>query len=61
MTFEDGRDFHPWTPGAQVVHPCAADLYTGRVDVEPPDRWRVVWECRGPAKNYRMESVLTRA
>ncbi|MCP2266730.1 DUF6314 family protein [Promicromonospora thailandica] len=32
VTFEDGRDFHPWTPGA-VEHLCGRDLYRGDLDV----------------------------
>lgn len=40
VTFEDGRDFHPWTAGA-VEHLCGRDLYEGGVAIplelsEPP-------------------------
>jgi len=60
VTFEDGRDFHPWSPGAEVVHPCGADTYTGHVEVLSPDRWTVTWRSEGPAKDYTMISTLTR-
>lgn len=60
VTFEDGRDFHPWAPGDEVVHPCAADTYTGRVDPDGPDRWTVRWDVTGPAKDYTMTTELTR-
>lgn len=60
VTFEDGRDFHPWLPGDRVVHPCGSDIYVGRVE-GGVDRWTVVWEVGGPAKDYRMTSELTRA
>ncbi|MRK00925.1 hypothetical protein GEV27_05260 [Aeromicrobium sp. S22] len=61
VTFEDGRDFHPWAPGDEVVHPCAADTYVGRVEVVDPDRWTVRWDVTGPAKDYTMRTTLTRA
>ncbi|AWB93090.1 hypothetical protein C3E78_13225 [Aeromicrobium chenweiae] len=61
VTFEDGRDFHPWAPGDEVVHPCAPDTYVGRVEVVDPDRWDVRWDVTGPAKDYTMTTVLTRA
>lgn len=32
VTFEDGRDFHPWTVGA-VEHLCGRDLYRGGVEI----------------------------
>lgn len=59
VTFDDGREFHPWQPGDEVVHPCNADTYTGRVDVEADDRWVVEWQVAGPAKDYTMTSRLT--
>lgn len=61
VTFEDGRDFHPWAPGDEVVHPCAPDTYVGRVEVVDPDRWHVRWDVTGPAKDYTMTTALTRA
>lgn len=58
VLFEDGRPFHPWTPGAEVVHPCGADTYRGLVTGDP-SRWSVRWDVTGPAKDYSMTSVLT--
>ncbi len=60
VTFEDGRDFHPWSVGQSVVHPCGADLYEGRIDVTATDAWTVVWVVSGPAKDYTMTTRLTR-
>ncbi len=61
VTFDDGRDFHPWRPGGEVVHPCGADTYVGLVVVESSERWTVEWRVSGPAKDYTMHSTLTRA
>jgi hypothetical protein len=58
VRFDDGRDFHPWSPGEPVVHDCAPDTYRGQVS-GTPDRWTVVWEVSGPAKAYTMTTVLT--
>jgi hypothetical protein len=59
VRFDDGRDFHPWVPGEQVVHDCAPDTYRGTVD-GTPDGWTIVWEVSGPAKDYTMTSALRR-
>lgn len=34
VTFEDGRDFHPWT-ARPVEHACGHDLYEGHVETKP--------------------------
>ena len=60
VTFEDGRDFHPWSVGQSVVHPCGADTYEGRIDVAATGAWTVVWDVTGPAKDYTMTTHLTR-
>lgn len=57
--FADGRVFHPWSWGTPVEHPCAPDDYTG-VLAGGIERWTVRWEARGPAKDYRLDSVLER-
>ena len=59
VLFEDGRPFHRWSPGEQVVHDCTPDVYRGSVTGTPP-RWRVVWEVSGPAKDYTMVTDLAR-
>lgn len=67
VTFDDGRYFHPWSPGEQVKHPCGADLYTGRIDIErahdprarPVMRWTTTWTVTGPSKNYTMTTIFT--
>jgi hypothetical protein len=60
VTFDDGRDFHPWAPGDEVVHPCAADTYVGRIETPGVDAWTVVWHVTGPDKDYSMTTLLTR-
>lgn len=60
VQFADGRPFHDWVWGTTVVHDCAPDEYTG-VLAGDADRWTVRWEARGPAKDYRLDSVLTPA
>ena len=59
--FDDGRPFHPWTPGRAVDHPCRADLYRGLVRIDAPDRWRIGWDVVGPAKDQRILTRLTRS
>jgi hypothetical protein len=39
VTFDDGRDFHRWQPGAEVEDPCAPDLYVGTVERVDENRW----------------------
>jgi len=58
VLFEDGRDFHPWRPGVEVVHPCGADTYEGTVTAVDQGRWRVVWTVRGPGKHYTSTTTL---
>lgn len=61
VTFEDGRPFHPWLLGTDVEHPCGEDRYRGRVDVSDPRlAWRVVWDVRGPGKDYTMRTTYSR-
>lgn len=56
--FSDDRVFHDWVWGTAVAHACSPDDYTGVLDGDT-DRWTVRWEARGPAKDYRLSSVLT--
>lgn len=53
MTFADGRQFHPWRPGAVVEHLCRLDLYRGRIDLLGDDELRVEWTVSGPTKQHR--------
>jgi hypothetical protein len=59
VRFADGRPFHPWRPGVWVTHPCRGDVYTGLVAVGP-GRVRTLWDVRGPAKDQRLVTRLTR-
>lgn len=62
VTFEDGRDFHPWTSAEPVEHPCGRDVYTGRVTPGPDqDHWSLEWVASGPEKDYTMRTAYTRA
>ena len=61
VRFDDGRDFHPWRPGAPVVHPCREDTYRGLITVDRAgDRLRVVWDVGGPDKDRRLFTRATR-
>ncbi|WP_285102390.1 DUF6314 family protein [Promicromonospora sp. MEB111] len=71
VTFEDGRDFHPWTAGA-VEHLCGRDLYRGGIDLPaqvparvpavrvPADSWDLRWHVTGPEKDYLMHTWYAR-
>jgi hypothetical protein len=56
--FSDGRVFHDWVWGSRVEHACAPDDYTGTLAGDTR-RWTVEWHAVGPAKDYRLTSVLT--
>lgn len=62
MCFADGRPFHPWQVGPELVHPCGADTYRGVISQDPgrPDRFEMVWDVTGPGKQQRIVSRLTR-
>jgi hypothetical protein len=59
VRFEDGTDFHPWSPGEAVTHPCSPDTYVGLVD-GAGDTWAIRWDVTGPSKDYTMTTELTR-
>lgn len=61
MCFADGRLFHPWRPGGELVHPCAADVYRGALVFENPDRFEITWDVTGPAKRQRIVSRMSRS
>lgn len=63
VRFEDERPFHPWSVLADVEHPCAPDLYRGRIEVtgDPVASWTVVWDASGPEKDYRIETTYAAA
>lgn len=75
VVFEDGHDFHPWTTGERVEHPCGADMYVGRIEVggidtggpgspdvahAVPAHWSVRWDVSGPNKDYTMVTRVYR-
>ncbi|WP_127480190.1 DUF6314 family protein [Nocardioides pantholopis] len=53
VLFSDGRDFHPWSVGSEVDHPCGADHYRGLVTGDAR-AWTVTWRTTGPHKDYVM-------
>jgi hypothetical protein len=64
VVFDDGRYFHDldlrdgvW----EVEHPCRADRYRGRFEVDHAQRWRHEWSVTGPHKHHRIRTVLERA
>ena len=59
VRFEDGTDFHPWSPGEAVTHPCSPDIYVGLVD-GAGETWAIRWDVTGPSKDYTMTTELTR-
>ena len=56
VRFSDGRDFHPWSVGARVDHPCGRDHYAGLIE-GGADGWTVEWRASGPEKDYVMTTV----
>jgi len=65
MTFADGRQFHPWTVGDPVVHPCAEDTYRGLITILGSEagaasELQIVWEIEGPEKDQHIVSWLRR-
>ncbi len=64
VVFDDGRYFHDldlrggtW----EVEHPCRADHYRGRFEVDGHHRWRHEWVVTGPHKHHCIRTVLERA
>ncbi len=60
MTFADGRPFHPWVLGEQVIHPCAEDTYRGLIERPGADELIITWQVDGPAKDHLIVSRLRR-
>lgn len=60
MCFADGRLFHPWQVGGEVVHPCAADLYRGWIEPNGPDEFTLTWDVTGPHKRQLIVSRMAR-
>ncbi len=59
IRFGDGRPFHDFDPRAAAPaarHECPPDLYRVVYDFARWPGWRVVWEVRGPRKDYAMVS-----
>ncbi|MCU1527733.1 MAG: hypothetical protein JWP75_1496 [Frondihabitans sp.] len=67
--FADGRAFHAWGVGVELVHECSPDMYRGRLEPELPaagrcdrrDAWTMQWAATGPTKDYVIDSRYNRA
>jgi hypothetical protein len=60
MCFADGRPFHPWQVGVEVVHPCRADVYRGRIEPRGADEFEITWDVSGPDKRQLIVSRMRR-
>lgn len=62
VKFEDGRPFHPWSPGDTVTHHCGADTYKGVIDLigtaDKISSWQTIWSVRGPEKDLSIRTRL---
>ncbi len=51
VQFADGRPFHDWVPGTEVVHGCEPDVYVGLVSAADDSGWGMRWVATGPTKS----------
>ncbi|MEM8655857.1 MAG: DUF6314 family protein [Pseudomonadota bacterium] len=59
--FDDGRFFHEVpAAGGRTQHFCDPDTYTGTYDFAAWPAFSVMWQVRGPRKDYEMSSLFTR-
>lgn len=64
VEFEDGRPFHTILLDRSMpddIHHCDPDVYHVSYDFTRWPEWQSVWRVVGPAKDYRMTSVYSRA
>ncbi len=56
--FEDGRQFHEFSPAERPIaaHWCDPDSYRVRYDFSAWPVWSCRWSVDGPRKNYTMQS-----
>ncbi|TCP61898.1 hypothetical protein EV663_10383 [Rhodovulum bhavnagarense] len=59
--FDDGRFFHSINPGPRprARHVCPPDTYEVGYDFTSWPAWCVVWQVKGPRKDYRLRSAFT--
>jgi hypothetical protein len=60
MCFADGSPFHPWQVGVELIHPCRADVYRGRIEPCGADEFTITWDVTGPAKRQLIVSRMRR-
>jgi hypothetical protein len=64
VRFADDREFYRLdlrSGSCRAVHPCRADRYAVTVTWLSDDSFTEVWQVMGPAKDYDITSVYTRA
>ena len=64
VRFADGREFYRLDlsyGSSKAAHPCRADRYVVTVTRLSADTFSEVWRVTGPAKDYDMTTVYTRA
>jgi hypothetical protein len=64
VRFSDGREFYRLDlsyGSSKAAHPCRADRYVVTVTRLSADAFSEVWRVTGPAKDYDMTTVYTRA
>ena len=64
VDFDDGRFFHSadLSSGSDTfVHGCAPDTYSGTWTVISPNRFQLMWDVEGPAKQMTIRSSYSRA
>jgi hypothetical protein len=64
VAFDNGKFFHraDLSSGSDAfVHGCSPDTYAGTWTVDSADRFRLMWDVDGPAKQITIRSTYSRA
>jgi hypothetical protein len=61
VVFPDGRRFHPFALGKELIHACGDDLYRGRITLRQAMAWEMLWEAVGPFKDYSSTTTYVRS
>lgn len=67
LLFKDGRFFIAMRFGgdggllrSDFSHGCGEDLYEGAAEIADENTWRLVWNVRGPRKDYTLDTLHSR-